>query len=110
MKLNFKNLSDSTKRIRLIPKDKAVASANIGVENPTLDINENGEVIFCLAPSDICVALPPLDLNLAKTFYPFDTSKQYHLYYQDSEGNVAYSEIYGKQLNDTLGYITARDL
>lgn len=52
MKLNFKNLSDSIKRIRLIPKDGASASANIGVDNPTLDINENGEVTFCLAPSD----------------------------------------------------------
>ena len=50
MKLNFKNLSDSTKRIRLIPKDGASASANIGVDNPTLDISENGEVTFCLAP------------------------------------------------------------
>lgn len=49
MKLNFKNLSDSIKRIRLIPKDGASASANIGVENPTLDISENGEVTFCLA-------------------------------------------------------------
>jgi hypothetical protein len=51
MKLNFKNLSDSIKRIRLIPKAGAGVSANIGVENPTLDISENGEVTFCLAPS-----------------------------------------------------------
>lgn len=50
MKLNFKNLSDSTKRIRLVPKDGASASANIGVNNPTLDISENGEITFCLAP------------------------------------------------------------
>ena len=79
-------------------------------ENPTYTQIDDNSFEVCLAPSDICVALPPLDLNLAKTFYPFDTSKQYHLYYQDSEGNVEYSEIYGNQLNDTLGYITARDL
>ena len=52
MKLNFKNLSDSTKRIRLIPKDGASASANIGVNNPTLDISDDGVIQFCLAPAE----------------------------------------------------------
>lgn len=51
MKLNFKNLSDSIKRINLIPRAGAEASANIGVDNPTLDISEYGVVSFCLAPA-----------------------------------------------------------
>ena len=122
--IRIRDISSENIRIRVDVKDyganvyeKTTLDILISYPNtPAIEWNENDatnakySLNACLAPSDICVPLPPLDLNLSKTFYPFDTSKQYHLYYQDSEGNVEYREIYGKQLNNTLGYITARDL
>ena len=87
MKLNFKNLSDSIKRIRLIPKGNNLegASANIGVDNPTLDINENGEVTFCLAPSDICISSPPYIFNTENTIVKVPSDASPVLYVLDEE-------------------------
>lgn len=42
MKFNLKNTSQNTKNIRIIPKNGATLSANVGVENPTATIDENG--------------------------------------------------------------------
>jgi len=66
MKLNFKNLPDIVTGKRLIPKDGASASANIGVNNPTLDISDDGIIQFCLAPAkqnstDVPEILQPLN-------------------------------------------------
>lgn len=54
MNFNFKNISQSNKRIRLIPKNGASISANIGVDNPTTSIDENGVFSVCLAPKNDC--------------------------------------------------------
>ena len=52
MNFNFKNLSENTKRIRIIPKNGAELFANIGVDNPTAMIDEDGVFSVCLSPNE----------------------------------------------------------
>lgn len=52
MKFNLRNITDSNKRIRIIPKNSSSISANIGVDNPTASIDENGVFSVCLAPQE----------------------------------------------------------
>ena len=50
MNFNFKNLSENIKRIRIIPKNGTELFANIGVDNPTAMIDEDGVFSVCLSP------------------------------------------------------------
>lgn len=52
MNFNFKNLSENTKRIRIIPKYGAELSVNVGVDNPTAMIDVNGVISVCLSPNE----------------------------------------------------------
>lgn len=52
MNFNFKNLSENTKRIRIIPKNNTELAANIGVDNPTAMIDEDGVFSVCLSPNE----------------------------------------------------------
>lgn len=52
MNFNFKNLSENTKRIRIIPKNGTELFANIGVDNPTAMIDEDGVFSVCLSPNE----------------------------------------------------------
>jgi len=53
MNFNFKNLSENTKRIRIIPKNGTELFANIGVDNPTATIDEDGVFSVCLSPYEV---------------------------------------------------------
>ena len=51
MNFNFKNLSENIKRIRIIPKNDTELVANVGVDNPTAMIDEDGVFSVCLSPT-----------------------------------------------------------
>lgn len=48
MKINVRTLSEEPRRIRLIPKGSNTVSANVGVDNPTLHVDDDSAVSFCL--------------------------------------------------------------
>jgi len=52
MNFNFRNISENPKRIRIIPKNGTELFANIGVDNPTATIDEDGVFSVCLSPNE----------------------------------------------------------
>lgn len=51
MNFNFKNLSQNIKHIRIIPKNDTELFANIGVDNLTAVIDEDGVFSVYLSPN-----------------------------------------------------------
>lgn len=49
MKLNFRNLNDSDKRVKLTPNTDYVPVGPATAVNPTLGVNDDGTVTFCLS-------------------------------------------------------------
>lgn len=62
MKINIRTLSENPRRVRLIPKGYNTVSANVGVDNPTLQVDEDYTISFCLAK-------PPIELSTSDALF-----------------------------------------
>lgn len=98
MKLNFKNLTVLNKRIRLIPKGDNFegASANIGVDNPTLDIDpETGIVSFCLTPIQNIISCVPtqIAIQLPSDFFVEPAEGRYCLTWNEIVNGVTVTKM-----------------
>ena len=87
MNFNFKNLSENTKRIRIIPKNGAELFANIGVDNPTAMTDEDGVFSVCLSPNETptCAWLRSSDFSgVIDSWMPSNVGDTDALAYMDS--------------------------
>lgn len=94
MKINIKNNQNKFSRIKLIPKSSdSTISANIGVDNPTLIIDDNKTLSVCLSPNN--------DISCEGALNYVDTGGIWGNYIVNVNG-VDYYEPYGPELNEIL--------